>query len=31
MSIFTIVKATHNQTYSLPLFRALGHRSVAEH
>lgn len=31
MSIFMMVKAAHNQTYSLPLFGELAHRSVAEH
>jgi|SRR5579871_3669348 len=31
MSIFMIVKAAHNQTYSLPLFGELAQRSVAEH
>jgi uncharacterized membrane protein len=31
MSIFMMVKAAHNETYSLPLFGELAHRSVAEH
>jgi uncharacterized membrane protein len=31
MSIFMMVKASHNETYSLPLFGELAHRSVAEH
>jgi len=31
MSIFMMVKASHNETYSLPLFGELAQRSVAEH
>lgn len=31
MSIFMMVKAAHNETYSLPIFGELAHRSVAEH
>lgn len=31
MCIFMMVKAAHNETYSLPLFGELAHRSVAEH
>lgn len=31
MSIFMMVKAAHNETYSLPLFGELAHRSVSEH
>jgi len=31
MSIFMMVKAAHNETYSLPLFGELASRSVAEH
>ena len=31
MSIFMMVKAAHDETYSLPLFGELAHRSVAEH
>ena len=31
MSVFMMVKAAHNETYSLPLFGELAHRSVAEH
>lgn len=31
MSIFMMVKASHNETYSLPLFGELAHRSVSEH
>jgi uncharacterized membrane protein len=31
MSIFMMVKASHNETYSLPLFGELAQRSVVEH
>ncbi|MBZ5577461.1 MAG: hypothetical protein LAP40_12945 [Acidobacteriia bacterium] len=31
MSVFMMVKASHNETYSLPLFGELAHRSVLEH
>ncbi len=31
MSVFMMVKAAHNETYSLPIFGELAHRSVAEH
>jgi uncharacterized membrane protein len=31
MSIFMMVKASHEETYSLPLFGELAQRSVAEH
>jgi len=31
MSIFMMVKAAHNETYSLPLFGELAHRSMTEH
>ena len=31
MSIFMMVKASHNETYALPLFGELAQRSVAEH
>ena len=31
MSILMMVKAAHNETYSLPIFGELAHRSVAEH
>ena len=31
MSIFMMVKAAHNETYSLPVFGELAERSVAEH
>ena len=30
MSVFMMVKAAHDETYSLPLFGELAHRSVAE-
>jgi uncharacterized membrane protein len=30
MSIFMMVKAAHNQAYSLPLFGELAERSVSE-
>jgi len=31
MSVFMMVKAAHDETYSLPVFGELAHRSVAEH
>jgi len=31
MSVFMMVKAAHDETYSLPLFGELANRSVAEH
>jgi uncharacterized membrane protein len=31
MSVFMMVKAAHNETYSLPLIGELASRSVAEH
>lgn len=31
MSVFMMVKASHDEAYSLPVFGELAHRSVAEH
>jgi uncharacterized membrane protein len=31
MSIFMMVKASHDEAYALPLFGELAHRSIAEH
>ena len=31
MSVFMMIKASHNETYALPLFGELAQRSVAEH
>ena len=30
MSVFMMVKASHNEAYSLPLFGELAHRSISE-